>query len=84
MKPLLPCLILIVCGASAQAASRCSCILNGARVEEGQTACIRPGSGEPFLARCVKVLNNTSWQKLQDGCPSAKAASGRSLRVGNG
>jgi hypothetical protein len=29
----------------------------------------------PEIARCGKELNNSSWKKIQDGCPSAAAAS---------
>lgn len=49
----------------------CSCVANGERIEIGQTVCLRPGSGQPFMARCERVLNNTSWKRLQDGCPTA-------------
>ena len=48
----------------------CSCVANGQRVELGKTACIRTSSGKEFLARCERFLNNTSWTRLQDGCPS--------------
>ncbi len=49
----------------------CSCVANGQRVELGELFCIRTASGKQFLARCERVLNNTSWKRLQDGCPSA-------------
>ncbi|GKX34011.1 MAG: hypothetical protein MnENMB40S_16290 [Rhizobiaceae bacterium MnEN-MB40S] len=49
----------------------CTCVANGERIEIGQVVCLRPGSGKPFMARCERVLNNTSWKRLQDGCPTA-------------
>ncbi|MEO9612023.1 MAG: hypothetical protein ABJG86_12340 [Nitratireductor sp.] len=47
----------------------CTCLANGTRYAEGSVVCIRLPSGS-WLARCGKVLNNTSWQKIQDGCPT--------------
>lgn len=52
----------------------CTCYANGQRIEEGRVFCIRPPSGEAFLARCERVLNNTSWKILQQGCPQESAA----------
>lgn len=49
----------------------CSCVANGQRVGLGELFCIRTASGKHFLARCERVLNNTSWKRLQEGCPSA-------------
>lgn len=79
MKNLISVLLILAAGAPAYGAARCVCVANGQRVEEGRIACIRPQSGTPYLARCDKVLNNTSWTRLQDGCPSAGA--GRNLSV---
>lgn len=84
VKPVLSLLLIVTFSAPAWGAPRCSCIANGVRIEEGQTTCIRPGSGSAFLARCVTVLNNTSWEKLQDGCPSAAAGSRSSPRIRGG
>lgn len=64
-------LVLSLFAASAAAQPNCFCVANGKRIAEGDTACIRPGSAPPFLARCERVLNNTSWTKLRDGCPEA-------------
>ncbi len=58
-------------GAQEGRKSVCECIANGQRIAEGETFCIRMRSGAVFLARCERVLNNTSWKRLQDGCPSA-------------
>lgn len=51
----------------------CTCLANGTRYAEGSVVCIRLPSGS-WLARCGKVLNNTSWQKIQDGCPTTLLA----------
>lgn len=48
----------------------CQCLANGKVFEQGQLTCIRLSSGI-FLARCEKVLNNSSWKKISDGCPQA-------------
>ncbi len=53
----------------AFAEPECTCLANGTRYAEGSVVCIRLPSGS-WLARCGKVLNNTSWQKVQDGCPT--------------
>lgn len=55
---------------AALAGKNCECIANGKRVKEGEVVCLRIGSAEGYLARCEMVLNNTSWKKLQDGCPT--------------
>ena len=57
---------------SANAGESCNCVANGQRVELGKLFCIKTASGNEFLARCERVLNNTSWKRLQDGCPTAK------------
>ncbi len=71
MRTLVLGMLLLAAESPAHGAARCACIANGQRVEEGQVACIRPQSGGSFLAKCEIVLNNTSWTKLQDGCPTA-------------
>ncbi len=48
----------------------CTCRYKGQDVIEGQTACIATARG-PTLARCEKVLNNTSWKILDQPCPTA-------------
>ncbi len=68
--------ILVVAIVSAFAAvparADCTCRANGQDYPEGQLACIRLSSGS-YVARCGKVLNNTSWIKVSDGCPQADA-----------
>jgi hypothetical protein len=49
----------------------CRCMANGRTFHHGEIACLRLPSG-PQLARCGMVLNNSSWIKLQDGCPSTE------------
>lgn len=44
------------------------CSANGTRYELGAVVCVNTASGS-WLGRCDKVLNNTSWKKLADGCP---------------
>ena len=51
--------------------ARCNCRnRDGSRHELGQVVCLDVG-GQRYLALCEMVLNVTSWQKVQDGCPSA-------------
>ena len=54
----------------AFAGEKCKCRFNGGYVEEGQTACIKTSNGLS-LARCEKVLNNSSWTVIEKGCPTA-------------
>jgi hypothetical protein len=54
------------------ASADCKCMANGRVIHHDEIACIRLPSG-PQLARCGMVLNNSSWIKLQDGCPLASA-----------
>ena len=44
------------------------CLANGKSFQLGQVACLTI-AGQSHLARCDMVLNNTSWTKIQDGCP---------------
>jgi hypothetical protein len=68
------CLIVVALGiAPAPAMANCQCRANGREFEQGQVACLRLPDGAQ-LARCGKELNNSSWKKVQDGCPSAAAA----------
>ena len=41
----------------------------GKRIELGQTTCLRIGS-QQVLARCDMSLNNPTWRRISDGCPS--------------
>jgi hypothetical protein len=68
------CLIVAVFGSlPAPAMANCQCRANGRSFEQGQVACLRLPNGAE-LARCGKELNNSSWKKVQDGCPSAEGA----------
>ncbi|MGO4831851.1 hypothetical protein AB4144_06070 [Rhizobiaceae sp. 2RAB30] len=51
----------------------CQCFANGRRYHHGEIACLKLPNGDQ-LARCDMVLNNSSWKKIQDGCPEAGAA----------
>jgi hypothetical protein len=51
------------------AVATCTCIYTGGTVREGETACIWTAKGNA-LARCEKVLNNTSWKLLGKACPA--------------
>jgi len=51
----------------------CKCMANGRVFHHGEIACLRLPSG-PQLAQCGMVLNNSSWIKLQDGCPVAETS----------
>ncbi|TPM31095.1 hypothetical protein FJ955_08750 [Mesorhizobium sp. B2-2-2] len=44
------------------------CLANGKSYQVGQVACLTIAD-KSHLARCEMVLNNTSWTKVQDGCP---------------
>ena len=52
----------------AFAGPECTCRHEGGDVAEGQTACIKSPNGMK-MARCEKVLNNTSWKILDTPCP---------------
>jgi hypothetical protein len=54
-----------------QVMADCKCVANGRAFHHGEIACLRLPSG-PQLAQCGMVLNNSSWIKLQDGCPLAE------------
>lgn len=73
---------LAVSAPAALAGKNCECIANGKRVKEGEVVCLRVGSGDGYLARCEMVLNNTSWKKLQDGCPTTALDPGLSPAAG--
>lgn len=59
----------------ALAGPDCTCRHSGGEVEEGQTACIKSPTGMK-MARCERVLNNTSWKMLDAPCPYSQAPSG--------
>ncbi len=60
--------LLILLPASANAAENCTCRSRDGKVAEGGTACIRTANGS-MMARCERVLNNTSWKFLDQPCP---------------
>jgi len=75
MRRVLPILCFVVATASsAGAGDNCTCRAPGFEVFEGETACLNTANG-PQLARCGRVLNNTSWTFLNTPCPSAKLQS---------
>ena len=58
---------------TSAAMADCKCMANGRVFHHGEIACLRLPSG-PQLAQCGMVLNNSSWIKLQDGCPLARTS----------
>ena len=63
---------LLASTAGSHAGSDCECVGNGKRVKEGEVLCLQIGPSTRYLARCERVLNNTSWTKLSDGCPQVE------------
>ncbi|MBZ8132570.1 hypothetical protein [Afifella sp. IM 167] len=60
---------------AAHAGSDCTCrAKGGVTAREGDTICIATPNGQQ-MARCEKVLNNTSWKFLNTPCPSASNGS---------
>ncbi len=47
----------------------CTCRSRDVVANEGEVVCLTTPLGQR-LARCDKVLNNTSWTFLQDACPT--------------
>ena len=64
--------VLGLSGPPAFAGQDCECLGNGKRVKEGSVICLQIGSSQRYMARCERNLNNTSWKKLSDGCPTAQ------------
>ncbi len=54
---------------SAPASADCTCRSRDVVASEGEVVCLNTPFGQR-LARCDKVLNNSSWTFLQDGCPA--------------
>ena len=48
----------------------CRCLYQGKYFNQGDLVCLTVG-GTARLARCGMLLNNSSWQFVQNGCPSA-------------
>ncbi|QKV17743.1 hypothetical protein [Oricola thermophila] len=61
--------VFALCG-PALSGEGCTCRGNGQDIPEGQTVCLKTASGHK-LARCERVLNNTSWKLLDADCPTA-------------
>jgi len=59
---------LVVSASSASA--DCTCRSRDVVANEGEVVCLNTPLGQR-LARCDKVLNNTSWTFLQGACPTA-------------
>jgi len=83
--PLLACIgfaMIWLVPAGAPAESKCSCRYAGQSYALGACVCIdRPGVGQQY-ACCGMVLNNTSWQFSDKGCPTAMSEPADSLRTG--
>ena len=62
--------LFVLSAAPVYAGENCTCRYEDAEVEEGKTACIRTNNGMR-MARCERVLNNTSWKFLEQPCPYA-------------
>lgn len=69
---------LVLASPQAWAGEDCKCVGNGKRVKEGGVVCLQIGSSTRYLARCERNLNNTSWTKIADGCPTASLTPGPS------
>ena len=55
---------------AAGAAHDCLCQSDASFYPQGSVVCLHV-NGEDRLARCEKVLNNSSWRILGKGCPVA-------------
>ena len=55
---------------TAPASADCTCRSRDVVATEGEVVCLNTPLGQR-LARCDKVLNNTSWTFLQGACPTA-------------
>ena len=59
-------LLLLFFAVPAQAGD-CTCRAKGVVAKEGEFACLSTSKGRR-LARCQKVLNNTSWEFTEESC----------------
>lgn len=64
---LLGTVIWITGAAAADGGIPCLCRYEGAYYAQGDCVCMRSSSGER-LACCARVLNNSSWNFVTDGC----------------
>ena len=46
----------------------CTCRYKGKNLPEGQSTCLKTANGYK-VAKCARVLNNTSWKFTQKACP---------------
>ena len=67
---MVPALAVMAAPALAAEGSGCRCLYQGKSFDQGELVCIHVG-GKTRLARCGMLLNNSSWQFVQNGCPSA-------------
>ena len=56
--------------AAAEGDLPCRCRYAGETYDQGQCVCMKTSNGQR-MACCGRVLNNTSWSFLSDGCPVA-------------
>lgn len=59
----------------AYGGENCTCRARNVEAREGQTVCVKTPNGAQ-MARCEKVLNNTSWRFLGTPCPVSSLSSG--------
>ncbi|MCO6186420.1 hypothetical protein [Rhizobium sp. L1K21] len=65
---------------STAASADCTCVnKGGALYHLGERACINVG-GKSYLAECQMNLNNTSWEKVEDGCPLTRLIEGQKMQ----
>lgn len=60
---------LVAAAAAAAKPVPCTCRYDGRDMPEGALVCIDLASGT-YLARCERVLNNTAWRRVTEGCPT--------------
>jgi hypothetical protein len=59
---------------TAAAGENCTCRARNVEAQEGQTVCLATPNGSQ-MARCERVLNNTSWKFLGTPCPVSHLSS---------
>ena len=59
----------------------CTCRAAGTSHALGAVVCLKTPAG-PRLARCERLLNNTSWKPLEVPCPTAAAGGQRVAGLG--
>jgi hypothetical protein len=63
--------------AATPASADCECIYDGGTVKEGASMCLKTAKGFR-VAKCGKVLNNTSWAITEEACAPDMDSSSRS------